>query len=54
MLKFLLGLAVGFTLAKLPAEFWAQMRAESVIGMRAAWEWAKAKAAQLRKRNKPQ
>ena len=43
MLTFLLGLAVGFTLAKMPAEFWTQMRTESGAAVQAAWAWLKSK-----------
>ena len=39
MLTLLLGLAIGLTLAKMPAEFWTQLRTESAIGARAAWAW---------------
>jgi len=48
MLTFLLGLALGFTLAKMPAEFWAQLRAEVAAGAANAW------ARITRKKDKPQ
>lgn len=43
MLTFLLGLAIGFTLAKMPAEFWAQMRAEFSAGAVKLWAAIKSK-----------
>lgn len=39
MLTFLLGLALGFTLAKMPAEFWAQLRGDIAAGAAKVWAW---------------
>lgn len=42
-MTWLLFLAVGFILGKMPAEFWTQMRTESGAAVQAAWAWLKSK-----------
>lgn len=40
---FALGAAVGFIAGKMPAEFWAQLRAESSAGAQKLWAAIKTK-----------
>lgn len=43
MLTLLLGVIVGYTIAKMPPELWAQAREEVVVGVRTGWAWLRAK-----------
>lgn len=40
---FALGAAVGFIVAKMPAEFWAELRADVSAAAVLAWGWVKSK-----------